>query len=78
MPTVLREGPYRFFFVSHDRGEPPHVHVKRDKMAAKFWLNPIVLAKSGGFDRTEINTIYKILTENEDHFLEEWDEFFNC
>jgi hypothetical protein len=26
-PTVLREGPYRFFFFSSDRGEPRHIHV---------------------------------------------------
>ena len=34
MPTVLRIGPYRFFFVSLDFNEPPHVHVKRERMVA--------------------------------------------
>ena len=24
MPTVLRWGPYRAFFYSNERGEPPH------------------------------------------------------
>jgi len=43
MPTVLRTGPYRFFFVSLDRGEPPHIHVRRESMVAKFWLDPISL-----------------------------------
>jgi hypothetical protein len=38
MPTVLRIGPYRFYFVSHDMDEPPHVHVDRDDESAKFWL----------------------------------------
>ncbi|MBW6456390.1 MAG: DUF4160 domain-containing protein [Trueperaceae bacterium] len=28
-PTVLRDGPYRFFFFSNERGEPPHIHVQR-------------------------------------------------
>lgn len=36
MPTVLREGPYRVYFVSHDLREPPHVHVDRDDCSAKF------------------------------------------
>ena len=27
MPTVLRSGPYRVYFFSHDPNEPPHVHV---------------------------------------------------
>jgi hypothetical protein len=25
MPTVLKQGPYRFFFYASDRGEPPHI-----------------------------------------------------
>ena len=40
MPTILREGPYRFFFYASDREEPPHVHVERDDRVAKFWLDP--------------------------------------
>jgi hypothetical protein len=51
MPTVLRVGPYRFFFVSLDRGEPPHIHVWRESMVAKFWLDPIALQQAGGFNR---------------------------
>src|SRR5262249_10497064 len=43
MPTVLRDGPYRMFFYSADRGEPPHVHVVREAKEAKFWLNPVRL-----------------------------------
>ncbi|MGH7393728.1 MAG: DUF4160 domain-containing protein, partial [Candidatus Rokuibacteriota bacterium] len=38
MPTVLRSGPYRFFFYSGDGGEPPHIHVEREDNTAKFWL----------------------------------------
>jgi len=53
-PAVLREGPYRFYFVSHDLHEPPHVHIDRDAFSAKFWLNPVALAYNLGFPaRTE-------------------------
>jgi Domain of unknown function (DUF4160) len=38
MPTVLRSGPYRFFFYASDRAEPPHIHVERDDNVAKFGL----------------------------------------
>ena len=40
MPTLLREGPYRFFFYSDegDPREPPHVHVTAGDRLAKFWL----------------------------------------
>ena len=76
MPTVLRIGSYRFFFVSLDRGEPPHIHVRRDNMVAKFWLDPVVLERTGGFSRTELNTIAEQVLEHREAFLERWDEFF--
>ncbi len=41
MPTVLRHGPYRFFFYAGDRDEPPHVHIERDSKIAKLWLDPV-------------------------------------
>src|SRR3989304_2044126 len=51
MPTVLRVGPYRFFFFAADRDEPHHVHVEREDKIAKFWLDPVRLQTSGGFSR---------------------------
>ena len=41
MPTVLRDGPYSFVFFSSDRGEPVHIHVKRERRVVKFWLDSI-------------------------------------
>lgn len=76
MPTVLRSGPYRFFFYSGDRREPPHVHVEREHCHAKFWLNPVRLQASGGFGRTEINKLESLVFENEAHLLREWHAFF--
>jgi hypothetical protein len=77
MPTVLRLGPYRFFFYSGDGGEPPHVHVERDKDKAKFWLDPVRLQTSGGFGRTEINRIQQLVEDNQEDLLRSWNEFFN-
>jgi Domain of unknown function (DUF4160) len=76
MPTVLRIGPYRFFFVSLDRGEPPHIHVRREGMVAKFWLDPIALQQAGGFNRAELNTIGRLVQEYREKFLEGWYDFF--
>jgi len=76
MPTVLRVGGYRFFFVSLDRTEPPHVHLRRENKVAKFWLDPVVLERAGGFSRVEINKIMKLVQEHREHFLEKWYEFF--
>ena len=77
MPTVLRIGPYRFFFYAGDRDEPPHIHVERDDDKAKFWLDPVRLQNSGGFSRTEINRIQKLVEENRDDLLRSWNEYFN-
>ena len=54
MPTILRHGPHRFYFYSHEPNEPPHVHVDRDDRTAKFWLNPVALAMNLGFAAIEL------------------------
>ncbi len=76
MPTVLRIGPYRFFFYAGDRDEPPHIHVERDDKIAKFWLNPIRLQNSGGFSRVEISQVSKIIDQHRDQLMEAWHEYF--
>src|SRR5204862_7994109 len=54
MPTVLRSGPYRFYFWSHELNESPHIHVDRQRKSAKFWLQPIALARNLGFKAHEL------------------------
>jgi hypothetical protein len=76
MPTVLRHGPYRFFFYSADGGEPPHVHVQRDDMIAKFWLQPVRLDDSGGFARVEIRRVQAMVQGDVELLLGSWDDFF--
>lgn len=76
MPTILRDGPFRFFFYSGDRSEPHHVHIERDDKIAKFWLDPIRLERSGGFSRKEIRQIHNIIQENHSEILEAWNEYF--
>jgi hypothetical protein len=76
MPTVLRTGPYRFFFVSLDYNEPPHIHVRRENKVAKFWLDPVALQKTGRFSRTELNEIARSISEHREYLLEKWYEFF--
>jgi len=76
MPTILRIGPYRLFFVSLDSSEPPRVHVQRERMVAKFWLEPLVLERGGGFKPHEVNAIGKLVEENRVFLLEQWHEHF--
>ena len=76
MPTILRTGPYRLFFVSQDSPEPPHVHVQREKMVAKFWLDPLVLERAGGFRSHELTAISRLVEEHRGFLLERWNEHF--
>lgn len=76
MPNVLRIGPYRFYFYSHEPNEPPHVHVDRDDLSAKFWLNPVSLARNLGFNARELRQIERLVIENETILLEGWNGHF--
>ncbi len=76
MPTVLRVGPYSFVFFSSDRGEPPHIHVKRDRSIAKYWLDPLALNKNRGFPDHELNQIETLVMQHQLALLEAWHEFF--
>lgn len=75
MPTVLRSGPYRFYFYSSDRREPPHVHVRRNACDAKIWLESVTLATIGGFSTREIARIVALVRRHQQQLLEEWNEF---
>jgi hypothetical protein len=77
MPTVLRSGPYRFFFYAGDRHELPHVHIEREDNVAKFWLEPIRLEESGGFNRAELGRMQRIVEKNHAALLRKWHEYFD-
>jgi hypothetical protein len=76
MPTLARIGPYRFFFASNDRTEPPHVHVRRDDCLAKFWLAPVQLQDNIRFTAHELRKIELLIREHEAEFSRQWHERF--
>lgn len=76
MPTVLRVGPYRFFFFAGDGAEPAHIHVERDANRAKVWLTPVRLQESGGFPRSELARIILMVREHEAALLRSWHDYF--
>ena len=75
-PTVLRIGRYRFFFFSNEGHEPPHVHVQDGNNLAKFWLEPVELARSTGFAAHELTRVQALVAEHRVPLLEAWHEFF--
>ena len=78
MPGVLQVGPYRFIFFSSDRDEPIHIHVKRDRQVAKFWLKPVSLAKNKGFKQHELDGIAALVMQYEMILIEAWHDYFDA
>ena len=76
MPTILRIGAYRFYFYSHEPNEPPHIHIDRDNLTAKFWLQPVSLAQNIGFPAKELRKLQSLVIENQTQLLEAWYEYF--
>ena len=76
MPTVLRIGAYRFYFYSHEPNEPSHIHIDRDNLSAKFWLEPVALAKNLGFRAKELRKLESIVKENQTTLVESWYGYF--
>ncbi len=77
MPTVLRVGSYRLYFWSHEPNEPPHVHVDRDDRSAKFWLDPVSLARNRGFAARELRQVEALVAEHQAALQEAWDDLFD-
>lgn len=76
MPTVLRSGPYRVYFFSHEPNEPPHVHVDRDDSTCKFWLAPVALARNLGFPARDLAQIERLIQQHQRFLLETWNDHF--
>lgn len=71
-PTILRVGPFRFYFFS--REEPRmHVHVSCSDGEAKFWLEPTVaLAQNYHLSEQQLRTAQGYVEANADEFRTAW------
>jgi hypothetical protein len=76
VPTVLRLRGYRFFFFSHEGTEPARIHVESGDCYAKFWLQPVELARSVGYNSPELTKLHRIVAEHGGLFLEKRHEHF--
>jgi hypothetical protein len=78
MPVVKVIGQYEFRFHSRgERAEPAHIHVRRGRLEAKYWLVPQVrLARAGRFRSHELNEIARLIGEYRQEFLDAWQEHF--
>ena len=76
MPTILRAGPYRFYFYSHEPNEPAHIHVDRDDCSAKIWLGGVRLARNHGFSSRELNRIVELAKVHRTKLMSVWNGYF--
>jgi len=76
MPTVLRVHGHRFFFFSNEGGEQPHIHIATAEKYAKFWLNPVALDRSVGYNVSEVTKLREIVIEHCEFLKEKWHEHF--
>ena len=63
--------------IAGDGGEPPRIHIERDECEAKFWLDPVRLERSHGFNRKDINRVQGPVEHHHQQLLEGWNEFFH-
>jgi hypothetical protein len=75
-PSCCAFGPYEFRFYAPDRGEPPHVHVRRGRDEAKIWLGTLEFARNHSFDAAEQRVIERIVEEHAEEWLRNWHEYF--
>lgn len=79
MPEVFRERGFRFFFYSDEGSpqEPVHVHVAKDNLEAKFWLNPTVRVDDNkGFDARTLRMLLRLIEANRSRIVRKWNEHF--
>ena len=58
--------------------EPPHIHVKRDRAIAKYWLEPVSLVKNRGFKASELKKIAKLVERYRQRLVEAWHDYFGA
>ena len=75
MPTVLRIDAFRFHFYSDEGDEPAHIHVDTGDGECKFWLDPVVLAKSVNVSPTNVRKIERLVFEHRNFLMEKYHEF---
>jgi hypothetical protein len=79
MPVIYRYKGFRFLFYSNEGipREPMHIHVIKDEVDAKFWLNPVRIAYNDGFNAQILRELVEVIEKNVVLFEEKWNEFFN-
>jgi hypothetical protein len=77
VPNVTRVGPYRLHFYSNNGIEPVHVHIEAGGRTAKFWIKPVRMEHSKGFNAADLAKIQKIVESHSQTIERKWHEYFS-
>jgi hypothetical protein len=80
VPKVFEWRGYRFHFFADEGNprEPVHVHVRKGRDNAKFWLRPeISLAYNRGFPPKVLSELSRVIEQRRDEIESFWDDFFS-
>ena len=80
MPKLFERNGYRFHFYS-DEGiprEPVHIHVRKGRDNAKFWLYPeVIVAYNRGFSSREQSELARVVEQHRDEIERAWNDHFS-
>ena len=79
MPVILRLEGYSFLFYSNEGNprEPAHIHVRKARDEAKFWLLPVVaLAYNDGLTPRNLKRAQQLVEEHREKLEGAWNEYF--
>ena len=52
------------------------MHIDRDVLSAKFWLDPVALAYNLGYPASELRKLEALTEEHQKELLEAWNDYF--
>jgi hypothetical protein len=73
----LRSGRTVFISTATNPTSRP-IHVDRDDWSAKFWLEPVGLARNLGFSPKELRRLQKLVIQHQAALLEAWHGHFGA
>ena len=73
----LREGTALITTIVDGFSNQAHIHVQRDRMLAKFWLDLVSLAGSTRFSARDLRKVEGLVVENRELLMERWNEYFS-
>ena len=74
MPEVFRREGYVVYFYSNEGHEPMHVHVRKGRGRAKFWVDPLMLDYARHFKVRELGRAEELVAQHMALIVNKWHE----